>query len=175
LRCEVCGRRIMGKPFKAVIEGAKMLVCNECVKLGSIYWEEKTEPRLKKIAKRLPTPIIPTRKQPTIKVEESIDLVEDFSSRVRQAREKLGLSHEDLGRKISEKVSVLRKIESRKMTPDQKLAEKLQHALRIKLLAEVSEPKVPSRALAAPKPVTLGDIAQVKKKTKSEASQREQS
>ena len=175
MRCEVCGRRIVGKPFKAVIEGAKMLVCNECVKLGSIYWEEKTEPRLKKVAKRLPSPIMPTRKQPTIKVEESIDLVEDFSSRVRQAREKLGLSHEDLGRKISEKVSVLRKIESRKMTPDQKLAEKLQHALRIKLLAEVSEPKVPSRALAAPKPVTLGDIAQVKKKTKSEASQREQS
>jgi len=165
----------VGNPFKVVIEGAKMLVCNECVKLGSIYWEEKTEPRLKRIAKRLPTPVIPTRKQPTIKVEESIDLVEDFSSRVRQAREKLGLSHEDLGRKISEKVSVLRKIESRKMTPDQKLAEKLQHALKIKLLAEISEPKVPSKALAAPKPVTLGDIVQLKKKNKSEASQRERS
>ena len=175
MRCEVCGRRIMGKPFKAVIEGAKMLVCNECVKLGSIYWEEKTEPRLKKIAKRLPTPVIPTRKQPTIKVEESIDLVENCGSKIRQAREKLGLSHEDLGRKISEKVSVLRKVESGKMTPDQKLAEKLQHALRIKLLAEVSEPKVPSKALAAPKPLTLGDIAQLKTKTKSEASQREQS
>jgi len=174
LRCEVCGRRIVGKPFNAMIEGARMLVCNECVKLGSIYWEEKTEPRLKKIARRLPTPIIPTRKQPTIKVEESIDLVEDFRSKIRQAREKLGFSHEDLGRKISEKVSVLRKIESGKMTPDQKLSEKLQHALKIKLLAEVSEPKVPSKALAAPKPVTLGDIVQLKK-TKSEASQREQS
>ena len=170
MRCEVCGRRIMGKPFKAVIEGAKMLVCNECVKLGSIYWEEKTEPRLKKIARRLPTPILPTRKQPTIKVEESIDLVEDYGSKMRQAREKLGLSHEDLGRKISEKVSVLRKIESGKMTPDQKLAEKLQHALRVRLLAEVSVPKVPTKALAAPKPVTLGDIIQLKKKTKSEAS-----
>jgi len=158
-----------------MIEGAKMLVCNECVKLGSIYWEEKTDPRLKGIARRLPTPIIPTRRQPTIKVEESIDLVEDFRSRVRQAREKLGLSHEDLGRKISEKVSVLRKIESGKMTPDQKLAEKLQHALRIKLLAEISEPKVPSKVLAVPRPVTLGDIAQLKKKTKSEASQRERS
>jgi len=165
----------MGKPFKAMIEGAKMLVCNECAKLGSIYWEEKTEPRLKKVAKRLPTPIIPTRKQPTIKVEESIDLVEEFGSKVRRAREKLGLSHEDLGRKMSEKVSVLRKIESGKMTPDQKLAEKLQHALRIRLLAEISEPKVPSKALAAPKPVTLGDIVQLKKKTKSEASQRGQS
>ena len=175
MRCEVCGRRIVGKPFKTMIEGAKMLVCNDCAKLGSIYWEEKTEPRLKKMAKRLPTPMLPTRKQPTIKVEESLDLIEEFSSKIRQARERLGLSHEDLGRKISEKVSVLRKIESGKMTPDQRLAEKLQHALRIKLLAEISEPKVPSKGLAAPKPVTLGDIAQLKKKTKSEASQREQS
>jgi len=175
LRCEVCGRRIVGKPFKAMIEGAKMLVCNECVKLGSIYWEEKTEPRLKKIARRLPTPIMPTRKQPTIKVEESIDLVENYGSKIRQAREKLGLSHEDLGRKISEKVSVLRKIESAKMTPDQKLAEKLQHALRIKLLAEISEPKVPAKALATPRPVTLGDIIQLRKKTKSGEPKREQS
>jgi len=175
LRCEVCGRRIVGSPFKAMIEGAKMLVCNECAKLGSIYWEEKTEPRLKSIARRLPTPIMPTRKQPTIKVEESIDLIEGFSSRIRQAREKLGLSHEDLGRKISEKVSVLRKIESGKMTPDQKLSEKLQHALKVKLLTEVSVPKVPSKALAVPRPLTLGDIAKLKSKSKSEASQRAQS
>ena len=173
MRCEVCGRRIVGTPFKAVIEGAKMLVCKECVKLGSMFWEEKTEPHLKKVAKRLPSPMLPTRKQPTIKVEESIDLIEGFGSRVRQAREKLGFSHEDLGRKISEKVSVLRKIESGKMTPDQKLTEKLQHALKIKLLAEISEPKVPSKALAIPKPVTLGDIAQLKTKTKSEARKRE--
>lgn len=172
MRCEVCGRRIVGKPFKVMIEGAKMLACNSCVKLGSIYWEEKTEPRLRKVAKRLPRPILPTRKQPTIKVEESIDLVEDFSSKIRRAREKIGLSHEDLGRKISEKVSVLRKIESGKMTPDQKLVEKLQHTLRIKLLTEISEPEVPSKALATPKTITLGDVAQLKRKAKSGASER---
>lgn len=152
-----------------------MLVCNNCVKLGSIYWEEKTEPRLRKVAKRLPKSILPTRKQPTIKVEESIALVEDFSSKIRRAREKLGLSHQDLGRKISEKVSVLRKIESGKMTPDQKLAEKLQRTLRIKLLTEISEPKVPSKSLATPKTITLGDIAHLKKKTKSGASECERS
>ena len=164
LRCEVCGQRIIGKPFKAMIEGAKMLVCDECVKLGSIHWEAKIEPRLRKVAKRLPTLVLPTRKQPAIVMEESLDLVEDFSSRVRQAREKFGFSHEELGRKISEKVSVLRKIESGKMTPDHKLAEKLQHALRIKLLVPVSEPKIPSKILASPpRSVTLGEVAQLKK------------
>lgn len=159
-----------------MIEGAKMLVCDECVKLGSIYWEAKTEPRLKKVAKRLPTPILPTRKQPAIAMEESLDLVEDFSSRVRQAREKFGFSHEELGRKISEKVSVLRKIESGRMTPDHKLAEKLQHALRVKLLAPVSEPKLPSKALAStPRPVTLGEVVQLKKGKLEAKEEREQS
>jgi len=168
MRCEVCGRRIIGPPFKAMIEGAKMLVCAECSKLGSVYWEAKTEPRMKKVSKRLPQPVIAPRKQPSIIVEESVELIDDFGAKVRRAREKLGLSHEDLGKKISEKVSVLRKIESRKMTPNNLLIEKLQHALKVKLMVPVSEPKVPSKALASSRPSapTLGDIAKVKKKEK---------
>lgn len=165
MRCEVCGRRIIGSPYKAMIEGAKMLVCGECVKLGSVSWEAKAEPRLKKVAKRLPTLVLPTRKQPSITVEGNLELTDDFGLKVRQAREKLGLSHEDLGKKISEKVSVLRKIEGGKMTPDNLLVEKLQHALRIKLLMPVSEPQIPKKALASPHSAarTLGDIAQVRK------------
>jgi len=145
-----------------------MLVCSECSKLGSVYWEAKTEPRMKKISKRLPQPVIAPRKQPSIIVEESVELIDDFGAKVRWAREKLGLSHEDLGKKISEKVSVLRKIESRKMTPNNFLIEKLQHALKVKLMVPFSEPKVPSKALASSRPSapTLGDIAKVKKKEK---------
>jgi len=142
-----------------------MLVCNECSKLGSVYWEAKTEPRMKKVSRRLPQPVLAPRRQPSITVEESVELIDDYGSKVRRAREKLGMSHEDLGKKIGEKVSVLRKIESKKMTPDALLIEKLQHALKIKLLVPVSEPKVPSKVLASTRPSTptLGDIAQVKK------------
>jgi len=142
-----------------------MLVCAECSKLGSVYWESKTEPRMKKVSKRLPQPMIAPRRQPSITVEESVELIDDFGAKVRLSREKLGMSHEDLGKKISEKVSVLRKIESGKMTPNNLLVEKLQHALKIKLLVPVSEPKVPSKALASSRPSapTLGDIAMMKK------------
>jgi putative transcription factor len=148
-----------------MIEGVKMLVCGECAKLGSVSWESKTEPRMKKIAKRLPQPMIAPRRQPSIVVEESVELVDDFGAKIRQAREKLGLDHEDLGKKISEKVSVLRKIESSKMAPNNLLVEKLQHALKVKLMVPVSEPKVPSKVLVSSRPSapTLGDIAQVKK------------
>lgn len=164
MRCEVCGRKIIGTPFRAMIEGAKMMVCGNCAKLGSAYWEAKTEPKLKKVAKRLPQPVLAPRKQPPISVAETLELVDNFGAKVRQAREKIGLSHEDLGKKIGEKVSVLRKIEIGKMTPDNLVVEKLQHALRLKLLVPVSEPKVPPKALASKATVsTLGDIAQVKK------------
>lgn len=153
-----------------MIEGAKMLACGECAKLGSVYMEARTEPRLKKISKRLPQPTLAPRKQPALAVEASLELIDDFGAKVRQKREKLGMSHEDLGKKINEKVSVLRKIESGKMTPDNLLTEKLQHALKIKLLVPVSEPKVPAKAMATSRPSTpmLGDIAAVKREKDKE-------
>ena len=171
MRCEVCGRKILGPPFKTMIEGAKMLVCGECAKLGSVSWEAKTEPRMKKVQRRLPQLAVAPRKQPSLTVEASLELIDDFGTKIRQAREKLSLSHEDLGKKISEKVSVLRKIEIGKMAPDNLLTEKLQHALKIKLMVPVSEPKVPAKAMATSRPSapTLGDIAMMKKE-KDEAS-----
>jgi putative transcription factor len=169
MRCEVCGRRIIGPPFKAKIEGANMLVCGECAKLGSIVWEAKTEPRMKKVARRMDAPMLPPRRQPPISVADGLELADQFGTKIRLAREKMGLSHQELGKKISEKVSVLRKIESGKMTPDNLLTEKLEHALRLKLLVPVSEPKVPSKALASrPASPTLGDILKVKKEKTNE-------
>ena len=149
----------MGSPVKANIEGAKMLVCHECAKLGSVVWEAKTEPRLRRVARRMSVPMLPPRRQPPISEADNLELVNDFGAKIRAAREKLGLDHKELGKRISEKVSVLRKVESEKMTPDNLLTEKLEHALRLKLLVPVSEPKVPAKALASrPASPTLGDI-----------------
>jgi len=162
VQCEVCGNRIVGKSYRATIEGAKMIVCGNCVKLSSASWELPPPQRMKRLVKPSPPKII-TKKQPPEPAQE-LELVDNFGLRVRQGREKLGLSHENLGRKIGEKVSVLRKIESGKMIPDHKLASKLEHALRVKLLVPPSEPKVPSTHLLQPRKVTLGEVALVKKK-----------
>jgi len=142
-----------------------MTVCSECAKLGSGYWEPKPQRRAKKSIKRQPTISFSKRKQrPT--VTETLELVGDFGQRVRQAREGLGLSHEDLGRKIREKVSVIRKIESGKMVPDLVLAEKLEHALKIKLRVPASEPNVQPVLSSKPRGTTLGDLIQFKLKEK---------
>lgn len=151
-----------------------MIVCSECATLGSGYWEPKPQRRTKKITKLQPKLSILRKKQrPT--VPETLELVGKFGLQIRRAREKLELSHEDLGRKIGEKVSVLRKIESGKMTPDLILAEKLEHALKIKLLVTPSIPKAPSAALSQPREITLGEVVRLKEKKTEVTKERKQS
>lgn len=174
MRCEVCGRKIHGKPVKALIEGAKLTVCGECAKHGTIIWEEPKTLSLPKLKPKAKTSQ-PSKSSPvnakTQKIgEESLELVDDYDARVRQARERLGLTHEELGKKINEKVSVLKKVETRKIKPDDKLAAKLEHALRIKLLVPASEEKAP-KATALKQPsrgLTLGDLIQMDKEDAEE-------
>lgn len=168
MQCEVCGRQIFDSPVRAIIEGAKMTVCAKCGKLSSGYWEPKTQlqSRPKTGIKRHATPISFSKRQQRPTVPESLELVSDLGQRVRQARRELEMSHEDLGRKIREKVSVIRKIESSKMIPDNAVAEKLEHALKIKLRAPAQEPKVQPALSSKPHGTTLGDLIQFKLKDK---------
>jgi putative transcription factor len=174
VRCEVCGRKIHGKPYKVMIEGAKLTVCGKCAKHGTIVWEEakpKTVVTLKpRITRHRPLKIRSKKPLPQRASDSILELVEKFDVKIRQAREKLGLSHEELGRKISEKVSVLKKIETGKMTPDNKLAAKLEHALKIKLLVPASEEKIPQTKISEPvsRELTLGDLIQLNKKKAEE-------
>jgi putative transcription factor len=167
LRCEVCGRKIYGKPVTTLIEGAKLTVCNECSKHGTIVIEKPKQapvPLKTKTTATMPLKTQSTGKPPK-NVDGTLELVEGFDAKIRQAREKLGLTHEELGKRISEKVSVLKKIETGKMTPDNKLAAKLEHTLKIKLLVSASEEK--TQKTTVPKPpsreLTLGDLVKLSK------------
>jgi putative transcription factor len=165
LQCEVCGRQIFGIPIRAIIEGAKMTVCEKCEKLGSGYWEPRPQLRPKKNVKFQPLKAF-TKRKPKTFVTETLELVANLGEIVREARRNLGMSHDDLGKKIREKVSVLRKIENGKMVPDLGLAKKLEHALKIKLLVPTSEPKTQLDSSSKPQATTLGDIIKFKLKQK---------
>lgn len=146
-----------------------MTVCNGCATLGSGHWEPKPqlEFRAKPLKPQVTRRMLTLKKPPAISVEASMELVEGFGKKIRQAREKLGLSYEEFGRKIREKVSVLKKIESEKMTPNHMLASKLEHALKVKLLVPASEPQTSPVMPSTPRRVTtLGDVVQLKKKEK---------
>ena len=177
MRCEVCGRKIHDSPIRAVIEGAKLTVCVECSKYGKIIREEEVELG-QRAPKKVPVPFSARIQKKTVeaKVEITQEVVEGYHAKIRQAREKLGLSHEELGKKINEKASVLSKLETGKMTPNNVLVTKLEHALKIKLLVPIKEeksshamPKLPNRE------TTLGDLIQLNKKGVEEPTERKQS
>jgi putative transcription factor len=96
-----------------------------------------------------------------------LEVVENFSQLVRKYRMKLGLSQEDLAKRVKEKLSVIQKIETSKMAPDSRLCRELEHELKVKLLVPRSEStEVPKSA--TPTEITLGDIIRIKGKTKPE-------
>ena len=176
MRCEVCGRKIHGDPMRALIEGAKLTVCIECSKHGRLISEEE------KFVERTPKkplismPFIQKKKPAQAKVDITQEMVEGYDSKIRQARERLGLSHEELGKKINEKASVLSKLETGKMTPNNMLVTKLEHVLKIKLLVPIKKEKISQGFPKSPnRETTLGDLIKLNKKGGEEPTERKQS
>lgn len=174
MRCEVCGRKIREAPMRVIIEGAKLTVCTECSKHGKATWDEPARAKVLperqspiSLGKPISGPIQIRKRIITARVDTSKELVEDYAEVIRQARESSGLSSEDLGKKISEKESVLKKIETGKMAPTEQLVAKLEHTLKIKLLVPVIEEKV-SIPKAENQEFTLGDAIKINKKGKGE-------
>ena len=167
MRCEVCGHKIREDPITAIIEGAKLTVCVECSKHGKIVYEEPAAPKptaaFAAFKKTQAPPSMVQRKPVVAAVQITQEVTEDYASMIRVAREKLGLTHEELGKKINEKASVLRNLEVGKMAPNNQLASKLEHMLKIKLLVPISEEKVAQIPRSANQELTLGDIIELDK------------
>ena len=142
-------------------------MCVECSKYGRVITHEEFALASKPTGKPIPpVPVHVPKRKIEARVQITQEMVESYHQKIRQAREKLGLSHEDLGKKINEKASVLRKLETGKMAPNNLLVTKLEHVLKIKLLAPISDEKVPQ--VEAPKranrELTLGDLMQFDEK-----------
>lgn len=116
--CEVCGRTV-SLVKRAEIDGVILEVCDNCVKLG----KEMSEPR--KV-------FIKTRMKETWEKEEERELSEDFSDKVRRAREKRNLKQEEAAEKMGISPSVLRRIENG-FKPDENILKKIQRFYRINL------------------------------------------
>jgi len=167
-----------------VIEGARLTVCIECSKHGKVISQEEVVLQKQAAAAvtvsaarrpRLPLPVI--HKKPMVaNVQITQELTEAYPNKIRVAREKLGLTHEELGKRINEKASVLRNLEVGKMEPNNQLASKLEHMLKIKLLVPISEEKVPPpTAKSANQELTLGDIIEIDKNDEEATAERKQS
>ena len=151
MRCEICGKKVVGTPVRVKIEGSVMQTCQECSKFGKVQKEPQ-----RAIRKRTP-PRLPRYKEP------SNEVLEDFNTVIRKAREKMGWSREDLAEKVYEKVSVIGRVESGKMVPDIKLARKLEKILNVSLLEKVEDENLEDKGSQRIRGATIGDIAFIKK------------
>ncbi len=165
--CEICGREIYGRGRDVVIDGAKLLACFDCAK-SYVSTPQPPKQQITTSKKTYSPPKIPPlpprqtpRREPVIRGD--LELVEDYRSVIRKARESMGLTHDALSRKVGERISVLQKLESGKMIPDQALTRKLEHALKVELLQ--LPPKVsPGEFKGKHLEPTLGDIVSIQRK-----------
>jgi putative transcription factor len=166
MRCEVCGREIFGIPYYRIIEGGKLIVCSQCSKFSTQEWDPKRPQARKRTTRRRSAQPKP-RKRSDIETVESLELVDDYGMIIKRARQKKGLTVEDFAKKISEKESVIKKLEKENMNPPLNLVRKVQRELGITILEEVGTGKgqVLSRPIG---PRTLGDLIKIKNNTKKE-------
>jgi len=144
-----------------------MLVCSNCAKYSSSTWYPEESGAPLKPVRSLPVKghlSVPRDRRTRSDLNSDLELIEGFSVIIREARERLGLDHAALGRKIGEKVSVLQKIETGKLCPDIAFAKKLEHELKVKILSSPREIAYPRDASLRPQELTFGDIVSIRKK-----------
>lgn len=146
----MCGRE-SEKVIDAIVEGTMLNVCEPCSKFGRVIAIKK--PDIEKIE---PQPRVKT----TIEIIESI--IDDYSEKVKNAREKLNMKQIDLARQIAEKESTIHSIEIGKLKPTLKLARKLEQFLRINIIEKETEAAKKTLDFQD-KNLTIGDLINVKK------------
>ncbi|MBN1540221.1 MAG: TIGR00270 family protein [Candidatus Thermoplasmatota archaeon] len=149
--CERCGRR--SRLQLVEIEGARMYVCPDCSRFGKAMKEEKDVPSPVSTVLR-PKP--ERSAKPDALTKRSKELAEDYPRRIQRAREKKGWSREELGRKLSERVSIITKLENGEMRPPDSLIKKLERTLEIELMEYVEE--IHMTAGAGSRGMTLADF-----------------
>jgi putative transcription factor len=161
--CEMCGKNVTFCK-KVTIEGVHLEVCTECAKFGIEAKKSAGEPveRPKSvISQRLEFRERRSRPRDIYEGSEKEELVEDFAKRIREARERRRMTQKELAMRINERATVLSKVESGSMRPDEKLIGKLQKELEI-VLKEKLAPVVASKE-SAPRTLTLADLVKMQK------------
>ena len=123
--CDICGKPAV---TQAIVEGAKMSVCQRCLSFGQ------------EVSRRSARP-----KPAAAKPPKEMETVEGYSSIVINAREKAKLTRSELARQLNMFENILERIESGALRPNEEIAKKLEKALSITLLEERKE--------GAPKPI----------------------
>lgn len=123
-QCELCGNK--PSQFKCLVEGTMMSVCQDCSRYGDVKGKSNIK-------------IVYESSKKKDSNEPDYVFVQNYGVLVKNAREKLNLNQEDFAKKISEHKSLIHQVESEHIKPNIYLARKLEKALHIKIIEEISK------------------------------------
>lgn len=154
LNCDICGAK--GVLFNVEMEGSRLVACSSCSAYGKVINKVSvsnvdSEPVVSKVK--------------VVRQEPVILVVKNYNSLIKNKRERLGLTQEELAKKLNEKESLIQQIEAKKIEPSVKVAEKLEKLLGLKLL-ETYVPQEVSVERKDSGPLTLGDLIEIKTRKK---------
>ncbi len=146
MNCELCGRQ-MDHYHDVIIDGVRMKVCSDC----SRYGKEVNTRGPARLATYHSDSVPPVRSTPSVPLRSSApprkrtsgiqddfnEPVIDFGKVIKKRREEMGLSQEELAKRLQEKRNVVAKIEREEIKPDSHTARKIQKIMGIKILEEV--------------------------------------
>lgn len=155
--CEMCGSE-KNKLLLTEVDGALLKVCADCAKFGQGKKEPKPIQSLSTPVNKMP-PLGAKKKAYSKDIYDNIGddvLIDGYGKVIRQSREALHLSQEDLAKKINEKKSQIAKLESGNLIPPDNLRKKIEKALNIKLTEKYEAPTGTKHKES--RPMTLQDL-----------------
>ncbi|MFP3871872.1 MAG: multiprotein bridging factor aMBF1 [Candidatus Natronoplasma sp.] len=155
MNCELCGKETPHTTTVS-IENSEIEVCDDCKAYGKeIFSSDKATSSKKRILKRI------REKQKSARTtnlddNEKKELALDYSNRIERARMEKNLTQEELAKKLSEKKSVIAKLERSDMRPSDALRRKLERTLDIELMEEIESPS--TKSSQGSEGLTIGDL-----------------
>ncbi len=148
-QCDLCGKD--NAATKAKIEGTILRVCTVCAAFGEI---------IKPDFRPQTTNYRPSTTDLKPQTSDLKMITPDYAQKIKTAREKAGLTQEDVAQKINEKVTLIQKVEAGN-PPSMALAKKLEHFFAVQLIIPYAEEQLQKTEKTAE--LTIGDILSTKK------------
>jgi len=178
VQCEMCGTET-SSPNRIKVEGAELDVCDNCTEFGTkVETSDSSGSTSTKYSTSSSSGSSSSSSSSTSTgtstsssggggrrqdmFDDIDELAQDFDERIRQAREKAGLSQEDLAKDLNEKASLIQKLEQGKMLPTDEMQEKLERSLDIDLTAGGSTDETEWESDSDAGEYTLGDVVERK-------------
>ena len=130
--CTLCGKRVPALN-RIELEDAIVEVCEDCSKFGRVVERAAASPA------KTYRPMQKTVDLHGILKEDEAFFATDYGRRVREARESRGLTRPEFAKRINERESIIRRIERQEMEPDDRLTEKIERFLNIKMKEHEAE------------------------------------